>query len=78
MRVMSRPERERIEHDRLSSDAAFSDASSGRLVPEVPDPLRTCYQCDRDRILHSKSFRRMKATPTTASSILMPAAISRP
>ena len=39
MRVMSRPERERIEHDRLSSDAAFSDASSGRLVPEVPDPL---------------------------------------
>ena len=59
MRVMSRPERERIEHDRLSSDAAFSDASSGRLVPEVPDPLRTCYQCDRDRILHSKSFRRL-------------------
>ena len=59
MRVLTRGDRERAERERLSPDAAFSDASVGRLVDEAPDPLRTCYQCDRDRILHSKSFRRL-------------------
>ena len=59
MRVLTRGDRERAERERLSPDAAFSDASEGRLVDEAPDPLRTCYQCDRDRILHSKSFRRL-------------------
>ena len=59
MRVSTRESLERAEHERLSPDAAFSDASRGRLRPEEPDPLRTCFQCDRDRILHSKSFRRL-------------------
>ena len=59
MRVLTRGDRERAERERLSPDAAFSAASEGRLVDEAPDPLRTCYQCDRDRILHSKSFRRL-------------------
>ena len=59
MRVSAREDLERLEHERLSPDAAFSDASSGRGAHEEPDPLRTCYQCDRDRILHSKSFRRL-------------------
>ena len=59
MRVVSRQNLERHEHEMLSEDAAFADSSTGRLVPEQPDPLRTCYQCDRDRILHSKSFRRL-------------------
>ena len=59
MRVVSRQDLERHEHEMLSEDAAFADSSAGRLVPERPDPLRTCYQCDRDRILHSKSFRRL-------------------
>ena len=59
MRVVSRQDLERHEHETLSEDAAFADSSAGRLVPEQPDPLRTCYQCDRDRILHSKSFRRL-------------------
>jgi len=43
----------------LSPLAAFSDASVGRLKPEDPDPLRTCYQCDRDRVIHCKAFRRL-------------------
>ena len=59
MRVSAREDLERAERERLSPDAAFSDATRGRLRPEPPDPLRTCFQCDRDRILHSKSFRRL-------------------
>lgn len=59
MRVVRREDLERDEHARLSPDAAFSDASLGRRLPERPDALRTCFQCDRDRILHSKSFRRL-------------------
>ena len=59
MRVATREDLERAERARLSPDAAFSDASKGRRVSEEPDRLRTCYQCDRDRILHSKSFRRL-------------------
>lgn len=59
MRISRRVDLERAERERLSPDAAFSDRSRGRLVAEEPDLLRTCFQCDRDRILHSKSFRRL-------------------
>lgn len=59
MRVTRRGDLERAEHERLSPDATFADGSEGRRLPEEPDPLRTCFQCDRDRILHSKSFRRL-------------------
>ena len=59
MRVTRREDLERAEHERLSPDATFADASRGRRAPEPADPLRTCFQCDRDRILHSKSFRRL-------------------
>lgn len=34
--------------------------SRGRLYPEPESPTRTCYQRDRDRILHSTAFRRLK------------------
>lgn len=47
------------EHQILSREAAFADHSRGRVLPETPDQYRTCFQCDRDRILHSKSFRRL-------------------
>lgn len=49
-----------IEHLTFSSGAAFSDQSRGRLRQEPECPLRTCYQRDRDRIVHCKSFRRLK------------------
>lgn len=44
----------------LSRYAAKSAESRGRAVEEEPDPIRTCWQRDRDRILHSKPFRRLK------------------
>jgi len=34
--------------------------SSGRLRTEAPDPIRTAFMVDRDRVIHSKSFRRLK------------------
>lgn len=59
MRVLTRAELELAERERLSPDATFASDSLGRRVPEEPDALRTCFQCDCDRILHSKSFRRL-------------------
>lgn len=54
-----REELEKNEHLILSSKAAFSDAAV-RHVQIEKDPIRTAYQRDKDRILHSKSFRRLK------------------
>jgi dGTPase len=44
----------------LSPFAQRSVGSRGRAVPEEESPLRTAYQRDRDRIIHSKAFRRLK------------------
>ena len=44
----------------LSPAAAFSANTKGRLIPEEPSEIRTEYQRDRDRIIHSSSFRRLK------------------
>ncbi len=44
----------------LSPRAVKSKSSQGRLKPEEPCPVRTAFQHDRDRIIHSKSFRRLK------------------
>ena len=55
-----REQLEKREHDILSPYAAFSDSSIGRDRPEEPCDLRPIYQRDRDRILHSKAFRRLK------------------
>ncbi len=54
-----RPVRE-AEEDRLSAIATRSTASRGRARPEEPDPFRTAFERDRDRIIHSKAFRRLK------------------
>lgn len=55
-----REEFEKREHDIFSPYAAFSDQSRGRDREEEPCDLRSAYQRDRDRILHSKAFRRLK------------------
>lgn len=49
------------EHRRLNPLAAFADQSSGRPRKEefADDDVRTCYQRDNDRIVHSKAFRRL-------------------
>jgi len=44
----------------LSPYAAKSKLSRGRLRQEEPCPIRTSFQRDRDRIIHCKSFRRLK------------------
>ncbi|NPV70456.1 MAG: deoxyguanosinetriphosphate triphosphohydrolase [Firmicutes bacterium] len=51
---------EAFENERLSSYACKSSQSRGRARPEEPCPVRTCFQRDRDRIIHSKAFRRLK------------------
>jgi dGTPase len=51
---------ERIERETLAPHATLSAMSKGRERPEDPDPLRTAFQRDRDRIMHTKSFRRLK------------------
>ncbi len=44
----------------LSPYAVKSKSSRGRLKYEEPCPIRTVFQRDRDRIIHSKAFRRLK------------------
>lgn len=44
----------------LGQYATLSVGSLGREIAEEPDPVRTCFMLDRDRIVHSKSFRRLK------------------
>ena len=55
-----REEQEKREHEYMSPYASFSDESKGRDRQEKACEMRTIYQRDRDRILHSKSFRRLK------------------
>lgn len=55
-----REEIEKTEHLILSPEASFADRSAGRDRDEPQCPMRTVYQRDRDRIIHSKAFRRMK------------------
>ena len=55
--------RERIEEGErqfLGPNATRSEHSLGREREETPDDLRTCFMRDRDRIIHCKSFRRLK------------------
>lgn len=55
-----REEQEKWEHEYMSKYASFSDESQGRDVDEEQCDLRTVYQRDRDRIIHCKTFRRLK------------------
>jgi dGTPase len=55
-----RQDLEDAELHQLHRYAARSRDGAGRRVPEPEDPLRTAFQRDRDRILHSAAFRRMQ------------------
>jgi dGTPase len=51
---------EQREHEMLAPQAAKSADTRGRLRAEPEDDVRPAYQHDRDRIIHSKAFRRLK------------------
>ena len=51
---------EELEVQTLAPQAALSSQTRSRQKEDPPCPIRTCFQRDRDRILHSKSFRRLK------------------
>jgi dGTPase len=55
-----REELESREHQTLAPAAAKSSESRGRRRPESEDEIRPSFQRDRDRIIHSKAFRRLK------------------
>ena len=56
-----REQLEQQEHAQLSPFAAFCDETRGRLHPDADraEDVRTCYQRDTDKIVHSKAFRRL-------------------
>lgn len=55
-----REQTEEIEKKVLHPKACRSAESKGRVTPEKEGEIRTCFQRDRDRIIHSKAFRRLK------------------
>jgi dGTPase len=55
-----RQQTERLERKLLHEKACLSAESRGRAVLEDDDEIRTAFQRDRDRIIHSKAFRRLK------------------
>ena len=54
-----REQREELERRFLSPFACLAADSKGRQRPVEPCPVRTCFQRDIDRIVHSKAFRRL-------------------
>lgn len=59
-RRRTREDSERLERETLAPAATRSADSRGRRLPELNDAYRTAFQRDRDRIVHSKAFRRLK------------------
>lgn len=51
---------EKVEAETLAPYAMPSSASRGRVYPEEEHPLRSAFQRDRDRILHTTAFRRLE------------------
>ncbi len=54
-----RRQREAWEAEHLRPGAALALGAGDRARPEEPDPERTCFERDRDRIVHSTAFRRL-------------------
>ena len=57
--VVHRELREQRERETLRRGATLAAGAGHRAVPETPDPERTCFERDRDRIVHSTAFRRL-------------------
>ena len=57
--MKKRSDIERIEREILGEFATKASSSKGREIYEEEDDIRTCFQRDRDRIIHSKAFRRL-------------------
>jgi dGTPase len=60
MTTTPRERTEEIERQTLALYATLAAESKGRERDEEHDALRTCFQRDRDQIVHSKAFRRLK------------------
>lgn len=58
--MFSRAEQLKWEEEKLADSACLSSESQGRLKKEAECDIRTIFQHDRDRIIHSKAFRRLK------------------
>jgi dGTPase len=58
-RVLTREAREHAEQETLAQHATRAFGAGNRASEEEPDPYRTCFERDRDRILHDSSFRRL-------------------
>ncbi|HVF75719.1 MAG TPA: HD domain-containing protein [Acidimicrobiales bacterium] len=58
-RVLERGAREEWEHEWLAPGATRGIGAGNRAVGEEPDPYRTCFERDRDRIQHARPFRRL-------------------
>ncbi len=56
----TRIEREQIERELLASSATLASETAGRAEPEEDDEFRTAFERDRDRVIHTKAFRRLK------------------
>lgn len=57
--LVDRLAREDDEASTLAPGAARAEGAGNRVLPEEPDPLRTCFERDLDRIHHSRPFRRL-------------------
>ena len=58
--MLPREKREQLEQLLIGPDGIKSMDSRGRQIPEEECQLRTCFQRDIDRVIHSKAFRRLK------------------
>jgi dGTPase len=58
-RGLRREEREAIESEQLAAGGTRAIGAGNRTRPVEPDPWRTCFERDRDRILHATAFRRL-------------------
>ena len=58
-RLGTRPAREELEHATLAPGATRAVGAGNRARQEEPDPFRTCFERDLDRIHHSRPFRRL-------------------